>query len=93
MKQLSFNTIYQDAPCDRVNRLLRFRSAYQIQHRLIDNIEWSYILSGTGTRTILILGGLPGTIEAAHSEMMELERHLIMETIETKRSRGDRASI
>ena len=72
MKQLSFDDIYQNAPQDRIDKLLRFRSTYQVRHHSIDNVEWSYVLAGQGTRTILILGGITSTVETAHDRMLEL---------------------
>ena len=72
MNQPSFNAIYQNAPHNRVDKLLQFRSTYPIQYHSIDNVKWSYILAGHGTRTILILGGITSTVETAHDRMLEL---------------------
>jgi hypothetical protein len=58
-----FDAIYQNAPRHRVNELLDFRSTHPVQQRLIDGVEWKYILSGTGSETIVIMGGPLSTPE------------------------------
>jgi pimeloyl-ACP methyl ester carboxylesterase len=74
MEKKFSETIYKNAPRERVEELLRFRSTHQIHRRLIDDVEWSYILSGEGSETILIMGGLTSTADAAHSTIMKLEK-------------------
>jgi hypothetical protein len=63
MRTKSFDAIYKDAPPDRVDELLKFRSTHPVRQRLIDGVEWNYILSCTGSETILIIGGSLSTPE------------------------------
>jgi hypothetical protein len=55
MRNKTFEAIYKDAPQDRVDELLEFRSTHPVQQRSIDGIEWNYILSDIGSETILIV--------------------------------------
>lgn len=74
MGQNSFDTIYKNAPRDRVDELLKFRSTHPIQYRLIDGMKWDYILSGAGSETVLIMSGSGGTAETAYRTIMNLEK-------------------
>jgi pimeloyl-ACP methyl ester carboxylesterase len=68
------DAIYKDAPQDRVDELLEFRSTHPVQTRSIDGIEWNYILSGTGSETILIMGGPLSTPEMHYRSILNLEK-------------------
>jgi hypothetical protein len=59
----SFDAIYKNAPRHQVDELLEFRSTHPVQQRSIDGIEWKYIFSGTGSETIVIMGGPLSTPE------------------------------
>jgi pimeloyl-ACP methyl ester carboxylesterase len=74
MRTKSFDAIYKDAPPDRVDELLKFRSTHPVRQRLIDGVEWSYILSGTGAETILIMGGPLSTPEMPYRSILNLEQ-------------------
>jgi hypothetical protein len=63
MANKSFDAIYQNAPRHQVNQLLEFRSTHPVQQRSINGVEWKYILSGTGSETIVIMGGPLSTPE------------------------------
>jgi pimeloyl-ACP methyl ester carboxylesterase len=74
MRTKDFEAIYKDAPQDRVDELLEFRSTHPVQQRSIDGVEWNYILSGTGSETILILGGPLSTPEMPCRSILNLEK-------------------
>jgi pimeloyl-ACP methyl ester carboxylesterase len=74
MIRKDFDAIYKDAPQDRVDELLEFRSTHPVQQRSIDGIEWNYILSGTGSETILIMGGPLSTPEMPYRSILNLEK-------------------
>jgi pimeloyl-ACP methyl ester carboxylesterase len=74
MGNRDFDAIYQNAPRHQVDELLEFRSTHPVQQRSIDGIEWHYILSGTGSETILIVSGLTGTAETAYKSILNLEK-------------------
>jgi pimeloyl-ACP methyl ester carboxylesterase len=74
MKTKSFDVIYKNAPQDRVDELLEFRSTHPVRQRSIDGVEWNYILSGTGSETILIMGGPLSTPEMHYRSILNLER-------------------
>jgi hypothetical protein len=63
MRQSSFNAIYKNATRQQVDELLEFRPTHPVQQRSIDGVEWNYILSGTGSETIAIVGGPLSTPE------------------------------
>jgi pimeloyl-ACP methyl ester carboxylesterase len=70
----SFDAIYQNAPRHQVNELLEFRSTHPVQQRSIDGVEWQYILSGTGSETILIMSGPLSTPEMPYRSILNLEK-------------------
>jgi pimeloyl-ACP methyl ester carboxylesterase len=74
MANKSFDAIYQNAPRHQVNELLEFRSTHPVQQRSIDGVEWKYILSGTGSETILIMGGPLSTPEMPYRSILNLEK-------------------
>jgi pimeloyl-ACP methyl ester carboxylesterase len=74
MRTKSFDAIYKDAPPDRVDELLAFRSTHPVRQRLIDGVEWNYILSGIGSETILIMGGPLSTPEMPYRSILNLEK-------------------
>jgi pimeloyl-ACP methyl ester carboxylesterase len=74
MKTKDFDPIYQDAPRDRVNELLEFRSTHPVRQRSIDGMEWKYILSGTGSETIVMMGGPLSTPEMPYLSILNLEK-------------------
>lgn len=74
MRTKKIDAIYKNAPLDRVNELLDFRSTHPVQHRSIDGIEWNYILSGIGSETILIMGGPLSTPEMPYRSILNLEK-------------------
>jgi pimeloyl-ACP methyl ester carboxylesterase len=69
-----FDTIYKDAPQEQVAELLEFRSTHPVQQRSIDGVEWTYILSGTGSETIAIVGGPLSTPEMHYRSILNLEQ-------------------
>ncbi|WP_310483556.1 alpha/beta hydrolase [Chamaesiphon sp. VAR_48_metabat_403] len=74
MRNKSFNAICQNAPRHQVNELFEFRSTHPVQRRSIDGVEWNYILSGTGSETILIMGGPLSTPEMPYRSILNLEK-------------------
>jgi pimeloyl-ACP methyl ester carboxylesterase len=70
----SFDAIYKNAPRHQVDELLEFRSTHPVQQRSIDGIEWKYILSGTGSETIVIMGGPLSTPEMHYRSILNLEQ-------------------
>jgi pimeloyl-ACP methyl ester carboxylesterase len=70
----SFDAIYKNAPRHQVDELLEFRSTHPVQQRSIDGVEWKYILSGTGSETILIMGGPLSTPEMPYRSILDLEK-------------------
>jgi pimeloyl-ACP methyl ester carboxylesterase len=70
----SFDAIYKKAPRHQVDELLEFRSTHPVQQRSIDGVEWKYILSGTGSETIVIMGGPLSTPEMHYRSILNLER-------------------
>lgn len=74
MRTKSFDAIYKDAPQDKVDELLAFRSTHPVQQRLIDGVEWNYILSGIGSETIVIMGGPLSTPEMPYRSILNLEK-------------------
>jgi pimeloyl-ACP methyl ester carboxylesterase len=72
MRQASAN---KNVLCDRMSDLLQFRSTHPIQHQPIDGVEWNYILTGTGTETILILSGMLGRADTGYRMVIELEQN------------------
>jgi pimeloyl-ACP methyl ester carboxylesterase len=74
MENKYFNAIYQNAPRYQVNELFEFRSTHPVRRRLIDGVEWNYILSGTGSETILIMGGPLSTPEMPYRSILNLEK-------------------
>jgi pimeloyl-ACP methyl ester carboxylesterase len=71
MKQTSANI---NMPCDRMNDLLQFRSTHPMRHQSIDGVEWNYILSGTGTETVLIVNGMLGIADTTYRIVINLEK-------------------
>jgi pimeloyl-ACP methyl ester carboxylesterase len=74
MENRAFDAIYQKVPLHQVDELLEFRSTHPIQQRLIDGVEWKYILSGTGSETIVIMGGPLSTPEMHYRSILNLEQ-------------------
>jgi pimeloyl-ACP methyl ester carboxylesterase len=74
MRQPSFDAIYKNAPRQQVDELLAFRSTHPIQRRSIDGMEWSYILSGSGSETIVMMGGPLSTPEMPYRSILDLEK-------------------
>jgi pimeloyl-ACP methyl ester carboxylesterase len=74
MSTKDFDAIYKDVPQDRVDELLKFRATHPVRQRLIDGIEWNYILSGTGSETIVIMGGPLSTPEMPYRSILNLEK-------------------
>jgi pimeloyl-ACP methyl ester carboxylesterase len=74
MANKTFDTIYKNAPKDRVDELLEFRSTHPVQQRSIDGVKWKYILSGTGSETIVIMGGPLSTPEMPYRSILNLEK-------------------
>jgi hypothetical protein len=63
MNNKFFDRIYKYTPQQSVDELLAFRLTHPIQQKLIDGMEWNYILSGNGSETIVIVGGPLSTPE------------------------------
>ncbi|NJO97274.1 MAG: alpha/beta hydrolase [Pleurocapsa sp. CRU_1_2] len=61
-------------PCAQMNELLQFRATHPIQRQSIDGVEWNYILSGTGTETILVLSGMLGRADTGYRMVMNFEK-------------------
>lgn len=59
---------------DRMNELLQFRSTHPTKRQSIDGVEWNYILSGTGTETVLILSGMLGRADTGYKMVMNFEK-------------------
>jgi pimeloyl-ACP methyl ester carboxylesterase len=74
METKAFDAIYQKVPRHQVDELLEFRSTHPIQRRSIDGVEWKYILSGTGSETIVIMGGPLSTPEMHYRSILNLEQ-------------------
>jgi pimeloyl-ACP methyl ester carboxylesterase len=74
METNSFDAIYKNAPHHQVDELLEFRSTHPVQQRLIDGVEWNYILSGTGSETIVIMGGPLSTPKMHYRSILNLEQ-------------------
>jgi pimeloyl-ACP methyl ester carboxylesterase len=74
MIQTSFDVIYRNVPHQQVNELLEFRSTHPVQQRSIDGMEWNYILSGTGSKTILLMSGPLSTPEMVYRSILNLEK-------------------
>lgn len=64
----------QTVACDRMNELLQFRSTHPTTRQSIDGVEWNYILSGTGTETILIFSGMLGRSDTAYRMVTNFEK-------------------
>lgn len=74
MNDKSFDKIYKNAPRQQVDELLAFRSTHPIQQKSIDGMEWNYILSGSGSETIVIMGGPLSTPEMHYRSILNLEK-------------------
>jgi pimeloyl-ACP methyl ester carboxylesterase len=74
MNNKSFDKIYKNAPQRNVDELLAFRSTHPVKQRLIDGMEWNYILSGNGSETIVIMGGPLSTPEMHYRSILNLEK-------------------
>jgi pimeloyl-ACP methyl ester carboxylesterase len=74
METNSFDAIYKNALRHQVDELLEFRSTHPVQQRSIDGVEWNYILSGTGSETIVIMGGPLSTPEMHYRSILNLEK-------------------
>jgi pimeloyl-ACP methyl ester carboxylesterase len=74
MENRDFDAIYQKVPHLQVDELLKFRATHPVQQRLIDGVEWKYILSGTGSETIVIMGGPLSTPEMHYRSILNLEQ-------------------
>jgi pimeloyl-ACP methyl ester carboxylesterase len=59
---------------DQMNELLQFRSTHPTKRQSIDGVEWNYILSGTGTETVLILSGMLGRADTGYKMVMNFEK-------------------
>jgi pimeloyl-ACP methyl ester carboxylesterase len=70
----SFDAIYKNVPRHQVDELLEFRSTHPVQQRSIDSVKWKYILSGTGSETIVIMGGPLSTPEMHYRSILNLEQ-------------------
>jgi pimeloyl-ACP methyl ester carboxylesterase len=69
----SIDSIYQDVPRKYVDELFTFRSTHPIRRRVIDGVEWNYILCEQGSATVLVLGGAMSTAETSRSLIGSLE--------------------
>lgn len=73
MQLTSIDSIYHSVPRKYVDELLAFRSTHPIRRRVIDGVEWNYILCGEGSATLLILGGAMSTVETSRSLIGSME--------------------
>lgn len=64
MQELVDPILYRDVPAARVEQLKAFRASHPLQTRQAGGLEWSYLLSGQGEKTILLLGGGISTAES-----------------------------
>jgi pimeloyl-ACP methyl ester carboxylesterase len=74
MGQVSSKIDDRKLDCDRMNELLQFRSTHPTKRQSIDGVEWNYILGGTGTETVLILGGMLGRADTGYKMVMNFEQ-------------------
>jgi hypothetical protein len=74
MGQVSSKIDDQKLACDRMNKLLQFRSTHPTRRQSIDGVEWNYILGGTGTETVLILSGMLGRADTGYNMVMNFEQ-------------------
>jgi pimeloyl-ACP methyl ester carboxylesterase len=74
MGQVSDKISDRKVALDRMNELLHFRSTHPTKHQLIDGVEWNYILSGTGTETVLILSGMLGRADTGYQMVVNFEK-------------------
>lgn len=74
MGKPSLDAIYRNVPREYVEELLEFRSTHPIRCRVIEGMQWHYILSGDGTDMILILGGAMSTAETSRSLIQSMEK-------------------
>ncbi len=73
MTQRSFETIYADVPAEQRSRLLDFRASHIAERAEIDGIEWTYLDSGKGSETILLLVGGLRVADAAYRNIPMLD--------------------
>lgn len=74
MRQVSSKIDDRKSTSDRMNELLQFRSTHPTKRQSIDGVEWNYILSGTGTETVLILSGMLGRADTGYKMVMNFEK-------------------
>jgi pimeloyl-ACP methyl ester carboxylesterase len=74
MRTKDCDSIYKESPRQKVDELLEFRSTHPVQQRSIDVVEWNYILSGTGSETIVIMGDPLSTPEMHYRSILNLEQ-------------------
>jgi pimeloyl-ACP methyl ester carboxylesterase len=55
-------------------QLARFRAAHPVRRLEVGGVAWSYLVGGSGTRTVLYLPGGIGRAEAAFTYLVALER-------------------
>lgn len=74
MGQVSRKIDDRKSTSDRMNELLQFRATHPTKRQSIDGVEWNYILSGTGTETVLILSGMLGRADTGYKMVMNFEK-------------------
>lgn len=78
----SFDDIYAHVPTDQRERLRAFRAAHPPRYRQIGQVQWEYLVGGTGKKTVLLLvGGLRAADGGFRmTEALEDEFRLIVPT-------------
>ena len=57
-----FNKIYRNVPLSQRERLVEFRKAHPYRHLNVGELNWKYIMGGTGPQVVLLL---PGSVRSA----------------------------
>jgi maspardin len=56
----SFEKLYAKVPDEQRSSFMTFRSENNLRHTTVNGIEWRYLTTGTGSKTIVFLHGMGG---------------------------------
>ena len=70
----SFDQTYASVPAEQRERLRQFRQNHPVKKTNVDNMEWEYLVGGSGVQTVLLLVGGLRVADAGFRAMLELER-------------------
>jgi pimeloyl-ACP methyl ester carboxylesterase len=73
LEALAHPHLYRSVPLEQLVRFVEFRRAHPLERLEIASCPWSYIVSGHGPDTVLVLPAALGTAESAWSSIARFE--------------------